>query len=121
MTSRSHDGEADAGRVNANRSKAADGVFATVRDLIESRQTVLPKRLVEPGPTADELQQLLGLAAAAPDHGQLTPWRFIVVPSDQRHRLANAFAGALAVVGRRGGQAQQLLQLVRGGTGFDQA
>jgi len=71
-------------------------VFATVRELIESRQTVLPKRLVEPGPSADELTMLLELAAAAPDHGQLTPWRFIAVPAAQRHRLAEAFADALA-------------------------
>jgi len=71
-------------------------IFATVRELIESRQTVLPKRLVEPGPTPAELQMLLELAAAAPDHGQLTPWRFIAVPAAQRHRLAEAFAGALA-------------------------
>jgi nitroreductase len=74
----------------------AESIFATVRDLIESRQTVLPKRLAEPGPTPAELQLLLGLAAAAPDHGQLTPWRFIDVPAAQRHRLAEAFAGALA-------------------------
>jgi nitroreductase len=73
----------------------ADGAFDAVRDLIESRQTVLPKRLVEPGPTPAELQMLLELAAAAPDHGQLTPWRFIAVPANQRHRLADAFAGAL--------------------------
>ncbi|MDP2007559.1 MAG: nitroreductase family protein [Rubrivivax sp.] len=66
-----------------------------MRELIESRQTVLPKRLVEPGPTAAELQALLALAAAAPDHGQLTPWRFIVVPAAQRHRLAAVFAQAL--------------------------
>ena len=73
-----------------------EDVFATVRELIESRQTVLPKRLVEPGPTPAELQMLLALAAAAPDQGQLTPWRFIAVPAAQRHRLAEAFAGALA-------------------------
>lgn len=72
-----------------------DSTFATVCALIESRQTVLPKRLVEPGPTAAELQALLALAAAAPDHGQLTPWRFIVVPAAQRHRLADVFAQAL--------------------------
>ena len=75
---------------------AFDEPFATVRSLIESRQTVLPKRLADPGPTADELQALLDLAAAAPDHGQLTPWRFIVVPAAQRHRLAEVFAQALA-------------------------
>lgn len=76
--------------------EAAEGVFDSVRELIASRQTVLPKRLVEPGPTPAELQMLLELAAAAPDHGQLTPWRFIAVPAAQRHRLAEAFAGALA-------------------------
>jgi nitroreductase len=70
-------------------------VFATVRDLIESRQSVLPKRLVDPGPTPAELLALLALAAAAPDHGQLTPWRFIAVPAAQRHRLAEVFARAL--------------------------
>lgn len=74
---------------------AGDDTFAVVRALIGSRQTVLPKRLVEPGPTPAQLQMLLTLAAAAPDHGLLTPWRFIVVPLAQRHRLAEAFALAL--------------------------
>ncbi len=74
---------------------ADDESFAIVRALINSRQTVLPKRLVEPGPTPAQLQMLLSLAAAAPDHGLLTPWRFIVVPVAQRHRLAEAFALAL--------------------------
>jgi nitroreductase len=69
--------------------------FSVVRALIGSRQTVLPKRLVEPGPTAEQLDALLSLAAAAPDHGLLTPWRFIVVPAVQRQRLAEVFALAL--------------------------
>ena len=41
------------------------------------------------------MNDLLALAAAAPDHGQLTPWRFVVVPEQQRHRLAEVFALAL--------------------------
>lgn len=45
--------------------------------------------------TPGQLHELLSLAAAAPDHGLLTPWRFIVVPADQRHRLAEVFALAL--------------------------
>ena len=69
--------------------------FSVVSALIGSRQTVLPKRLVEPGPTAEQLDALCSLAAAAPDHGLLTPWRFIVVPAAQRHRLAEVFAQAL--------------------------
>jgi nitroreductase len=79
------------------RAGRDDGeMFDIVRTLIASRQTVLPKRLVEPGPTPDQLDELLKLAAAAPDHGLLTPWRFIVVPAAQRHRLAEVFALALA-------------------------
>ena len=64
-------------------------------DLIHARQTVLPKRLLAPGPDADQLQALLGAAAAAPDHGQLLPWRFVIVPRTERASLAEVFAQAL--------------------------
>lgn len=64
--------------------------------LIESRHTVLPKRLVEPGPDSRQLQQILSAAAAAPDHGDLVPWRFVVVETAARGRLAETFADALA-------------------------
>ncbi|MDP1899515.1 MAG: nitroreductase family protein [Rubrivivax sp.] len=64
--------------------------------LIASRHNVSPKRLVEPGPDEVQLQALLGLAAAAPDHQQLTPWRFVIVPPARRPRLGEVFALALA-------------------------
>jgi nitroreductase len=64
-------------------------------DLIHARQTVLPKRLLAPGPDTDQLQALLGAAAAAPDHGQLLPWRFVIVPRSERASLAEVFAQAL--------------------------
>lgn len=63
--------------------------------LIQSRQTILPKRLMEPGPDAQQLLQIMGAAAAAPDHGQVLPWRFVRVPQDVRPLLADAFATAL--------------------------
>lgn len=63
--------------------------------LIASRQNLSPRHLIEPGPDAGQLATLLSLAAAAPDHGLLTPWRFILVPAEHRHRLAEAFAVAL--------------------------
>ncbi len=66
-----------------------------VAALIHSRQTVLPKRLLAPGPDAAQLAMILQAAAAAPDHRQLTPWRFVIVPEDQRGRLAEAFAASL--------------------------
>jgi nitroreductase len=63
--------------------------------LIASRQNVSPKRLVEPGPNPAQLERLFLAAAAAPDHGQLLPWRFVIVPPDKRGMLAEVFALAL--------------------------
>ena len=65
------------------------------KTLIHSRRNVSPRRLIEPGPSAEQLQDILGAAAAAPDHGQLLPWRFVVVPIAQRERLADVFGLAL--------------------------
>jgi nitroreductase len=63
--------------------------------LQQARQTILPKRLSAPGPNAAQLAQILAAAASAPDHGQLLPWRFILVPSALRGLLAEQFAAAL--------------------------
>lgn len=72
--------------------------------LIHGRRTVLPKRLAAPGPDAQQLQRILGAAAAAPDHHDLVPWRFVIVPDAARPALADAFATALR---ERDGQATQ--------------
>lgn len=85
--------------------------FEVAQALIGSRQNVSPKRLVEPGPSADQLNALLLLAAAAPDHGQLTPWRFILVPTAQRHRLAEVFA--LALIDRDPGATLEQIESAR--------
>jgi nitroreductase len=66
-----------------------------VHELIASRRNVSPKRLVEPGPDEAQLARIFTAAAAAPDHGEITPWRFVIVPTEQRARLAEAFALAL--------------------------
>ena len=63
--------------------------------LMQSRQTILPKRLLAPGPNAQQLTQLLAAAATAPDHRQLLPWRLIQVPATARAALAVVFAAAL--------------------------
>lgn len=63
--------------------------------LIQHRQTILPKRLGEPGPDEGQLDLILQAAAAAPDHGELLPWRFVLIPAAARSRLAEVFAAAL--------------------------
>jgi len=63
--------------------------------LITSRQSILPKRLVAPGPSVEQVKLMFSAAAAAPDHGEIRPWRFVVVPVDKRDLLAEAFGQAL--------------------------
>ena len=65
------------------------------RVLLQQRRTTLPKRLQGPGPDPAQQAEILAAAAAAPDHGQLLPWRFIEVPQSQRASLGEAFAAAL--------------------------
>lgn len=63
--------------------------------LIHTRQHIAPRRLLDPGPSEQQVHHILGAAAAAPDHGQLLPWRFVVVPGDKRGLLADVFGLAL--------------------------
>ena len=43
--------------------------------------------MVPPGPSDEELQKILHIAMRVPDHGKLSPWRFVVVGKDQREHL----------------------------------
>ncbi len=52
--------------------------------------------LTEPAPEGAALMRLLEAGAAAPDHGRLRPWRFILVRGAARERLGAVFAAALA-------------------------
>lgn len=69
--------------------------FYRIQAAISGRINVSPKRLLEPGPSRLQLEELLTLAAAAPDHGQILPWRFVLVPQEYRQRLGKAFVMAL--------------------------
>jgi nitroreductase len=68
---------------------------AWLATLVQRRQHVGPKHLAAPGPAEDELRALFSAAACAPDHGRLTPWRFIVLGPAARERLGQAFVAAL--------------------------
>ena len=54
-------------------------VADALRALMDARQTVLPKRLVNPGPDAEELHHWPASATSAPDHDRLRPWRLVPV------------------------------------------
>jgi nitroreductase len=63
--------------------------------LIQSRRTTLPKRLCGPAPDDTQQRLILEAAAAAPDHDQILPWRFVEVPASCRDALGQAFTAAL--------------------------
>ena len=83
--------EAGAPSRTAALAEVADAATA----LISSRQNASPKRLIGPGPDAEQVHRMLSAAAAAPDHGRLSPWRFVHISASKRHRLGDAFASAL--------------------------
>ncbi len=64
-------------------------------EAILTRVTVPPVKMGEPGPDDAALGRMLEAAAAAPDHGKLRPWRFLVVRGEGRARLGELFAEAL--------------------------
>ncbi len=49
---------------------------------------------VEPGPTPHQLELILAAATTVPDHGNLRPWRFVVVEGEGRGRFGEALADA---------------------------
>jgi nitroreductase len=51
------------------------------------RRSASALSLVAPSPTDDQLRRLLRLAARAPDHGKLSPWRFVIVRGDAKARF----------------------------------
>lgn len=69
--------------------------LTTPLSLLETRRSGRPREMVVPGPSAEELERILAIAARTPDHGKLTPWRFVIVAPDQREALAELLAKAL--------------------------
>ena len=63
--------------------------------LLETRRSGKPRDLVAPGPSDEELEQILTIAMRAPDHGKIAPWRFVIVGPHQRQQLADLIARAL--------------------------
>ena len=59
-------------------------------DLLARRRSVPPKFLAAPAPSPTEIDRLLTLASRVPDHGKLTPWRFVVIGPKTQARFAEA-------------------------------
>ena len=66
----------------------------TPLSLLATRRSGKPRDLVAPGPNADQLGEILRIAARTPDHGKLAPWRFVIVGDDRRDALATVITDA---------------------------
>ena len=66
-------------------------------ELLKLRRSVKPLEMSGPGPSPAELETILTVGARVPDHGKLTPWRFIVFEGDARVRAGEVIAKVFAL------------------------
>ena len=64
--------------------------------LLETRRTIASLSLVAPGPTEAQVETLIRIASRVPDHGKLTPWRFILYRGPDMAILGERLAARLA-------------------------
>jgi nitroreductase len=64
--------------------------------LMARRRSTKVVHFAAPGPSGADLDAILRLAARAPDHGKLGPWRFVVIENNGRARAGEALASISA-------------------------
>lgn len=80
------------------------GTMSTFNDttsllaFLKTRKSASAKTMGGLGPDASQLQDMLKLATRVPDHGKLTPWRFISFAGEARGRIGDKFAARWSVL-----------------------
>jgi nitroreductase len=64
-------------------------------DLLQSRRSGSAKAMRGPGPSADQIRTLITCASRVPDHGKLTPWRFVIFEGEARAEFGEVLVRAL--------------------------
>jgi len=77
----------------------------TALDLLLSRRSCKARDLKGPGPSKEQLANILKAGARVPDHGKLSPWRFILFEGEARERFADILVNVLAQEGATPSQA----------------
>lgn len=62
---------------------------------LQQQLSVPAAELVEPAPNPEQLNAILQSAMSAPDHGELHPYRFLVIQGDARQELSKVFEAAV--------------------------
>ena len=61
-------------------------------DYLKTRRSVGSGFLKDPGPSPEELEQILTIGMRVPDHGKFAPWRLIVIEGDARAEIGERLA-----------------------------
>ncbi len=59
---------------------------------LKSRKSASAKAMGPPGPTPAQVDEMLSIAVRVPDHGKLSPWRFVVFEGEARARAGEKLA-----------------------------
>jgi nitroreductase len=73
-----------------------EGPCQPVLDFLARRRSASAATLTAPGPDEGQLRDLLRLAARVPDHGKLSPWRFIVLSGEAKAAFVARLEGLAA-------------------------
>ena len=76
-------------------------------DLLLTRRSGSAKAMTGPGPSREQLAEILRAGARAPDHGKLFPWRFIVFEGEARARFGDILGAVLDAEGERPKQIEE--------------
>ena len=68
----------------------------SMMELLLTRRSVVAKNMVEPGPDAATLDEILAAGIRVPDHGKLGPWRIQVLHKAGQKALGDVFAEIFA-------------------------
>lgn len=63
-----------------------------VLKLLALRRSTLARNMTGPGPAQEQLDDLIRLASRVPDHGKLSPWRFIIFQEGARSTFGDVLA-----------------------------
>ena len=59
-------------------------INSAVVDYLKTRRSVGIGFLKDPGPTPEQLREIITIGVRVPDHGKFEPWRLIVIEGDAR-------------------------------------
>ena len=65
---------------------------AALLDYLKTRRSVGIGFLKDPGPTPEQLREIMTVGVRVPDHGKFAPWRLIVIEGEARQKAGEAIA-----------------------------